>query len=145
VTTQLVDLAAWLVADDGPIAEDEADARQWAKDLDRHWRESDQRIINGGRACGCQACIALSAYTPEDHDDPSVDTWLVRPNRLLAECAAKRAIVEAYLEALADYEEHKDDPHVWVSAHDHTVRGEAVHLIAQVFAGRPGWRPEWAS
>jgi hypothetical protein len=73
------------------------------------------------------------------------------PARMLAEVAAKRAIVEKAFEyaAIIDGE--------WGCGHnsDQIERGECplkmpdklmlLRLLAQPYAGRPGWREEWAT
>lgn len=57
------------------------------------------------------------------------------PARVLAECAAKRAIVDA----LSDY----DDGHVWASAEGSRAE-DALLALAQPYASHPDYRQEWA-
>jgi hypothetical protein len=116
------DLAAWLLADDGPIAEDERVAREASDGPDG----------------------SLSV------DGPGWPAHIARwdPARVLAECAAKRAIVEA----------HRSRPFEFC----HTClelrperQGEQITrayapcptllALAQPFAGRSGWRDEWVA
>ena len=65
------------------------------------------------------------------------------PGRVLAECAAKRAIVEAYRAELAmDYLRERDGhPHGPATPYLAGV----VRILSRPYAGRPGWREEWGT
>lgn len=94
------DLAAWLLADDGPIAHDERTGRAAGEILGiPHW--------GGG-------------------------------GRVLAECAAKRAIIEDCRDEIAEH--HPD--HFPDDLTHHLAR-RTLLTLAQPYAGRPGWRDEW--
>ncbi len=73
---------------------------------------------------------------------PEVEQALVER---LAEVAAKRAVLDAYAEAehLQRVGWDNDEP----SKYEYMAREEAlekvVRLLAQPYAGRPGWREEW--
>lgn len=64
------------------------------------------------------------------------------PDRVLDEIAAKREVLAKYHGVLIQAERRP---------HDEGARGyevamsHAVLALAQPFAGRPGWRPEWAT
>jgi len=103
----MTDLAAWLLEQ---IAEDERVARDAGADA-----------MMGGR---------WKAY-PEGAYNELQSTVLASSRRVLAECAAKRAIVERYV-YLADHGDSGDAR--WVLA-----------ALAQPYRDRPGWRDEWAT
>lgn len=124
------DLAAWLVADDGPIATDEARARAaqpgpWdVFDSDmpgehtvRHRNPNGTPDPHRVATTTGLHCAALDA----EH----IATW--DPDRVLAECAAKRQIIEA----------------TWGGPDHEQMWEHAVRALAQPYAGRPGWRDEW--
>jgi hypothetical protein len=86
---------------------------------------------------------------------------LWKPDRVLADVAAKRAILELH-DGEHDCRELRTGvyPHDWPSAAPWGSAGEAwrhassehfegpcptLRLLAQPFAGRPGWREEWAA
>lgn len=56
------------------------------------------------------------------------------PARVLAEVAAKRAVLDAWQRQIDD-----DDPEVYLA-------GDVIPLaLAQPYAGRPGWQDEWSN
>lgn len=122
------DLAAWLVADDGPIADDERVANA-ALARTRRWPKGDAPWENAA----LQASI-----------DPGPAGVLARmaafgdPARVLGECAAKRQVIAECLDRLlsSDAENFPDD-----LAPD--LAGRILRALAQPYAGRPGWREEW--
>lgn len=61
------------------------------------------------------------------------------PARVLAECAAKRRIVEEFTDAWSQVETGDRD---YVPRRN--VLRDAVLLLAQPYADRPGWESEWA-
>ena len=109
----MTDLAAWLL---DAITEDEADARE-ASD-ERLWRWSqhgDMIIADSGH---------MQRFTPA---------------RVLAECAAKRAIVEAFASSLREAGERG----YTAAAAEAAGLWHAMMILAQPYAGRPGYRDEW--
>jgi hypothetical protein len=176
------DLAAWLLADDGPIAEDEAWARSAcgrpgeapAVDGGEHWQWEcgDDHVVTPDPAAGesltCPVCGDYNASLrsvelyPTDSVGPlptfavpyaqeiptTVAGHLIRwdPARVLAECAAKRAVVEEWQAAVAEFEagpQHYGEEAL-VNETVMTALGPVVRILAQPYAGRPGWREEWA-
>lgn len=114
------DLAAWLLADDGPIAEDERVAH------DPGWPRTWAAIEDQWHTANCAADMAAEGTR----------CTCGVPARVLAECAAKRAVIEAWFEA-ADAR---------LPEHDSHYAGgltRALVLLAQPYAGREGWREEW--
>jgi hypothetical protein len=161
VATVTADLVAWLLADDGPIAADEALARaamagpgrevrdkQWVEVPDDGvWTQDHGTVVGKG----------IHIYDEGGHDPEQaahIAAW--DPARVLAECAAKRQIIAAH-------------PHDEVSAYGRSLAGSGGHPIgcntchnddgvlagggwcptllalAQPYAGRDGWRDEWAT
>lgn len=141
--TGVEDLAAWLVAPDGPIAADEqlARAAEQGPDGGGRWharegrKEEDdktRRVLAYDGDDSQPAEYVLVEPNPSPVDEANlrhIANW--DPARALAECAAKRAVVEAYLTA-------------WPG--DDVIGLErAVILLAQPYAGRRGWRTEWTT
>jgi len=122
----MTDLAAWLI---DAIAADERVARavmDWheapiAHNLPWHTTPGDPRVIAWGLTCVAAASDRVVSEFIARHD----------PARVLAECAAKRAVVERYV-YLADHGDSGDAR--WVLA-----------ALAQPYRDREGWRDEWAT
>lgn len=120
------DLASWLLSDEGPIAADEKVARAL--------RGSTQIM---GRVPDFYGAGGPAAEAFWRHFDPI---------RVLAECAAKRAIVERHRQHT------RTDVFTTAVPADHPgYRREERHHhcatlldLAQPYAGRSGWREEWA-
>ena len=72
----------------------------------------------------------------------SMPSWLHR-RRLMAEIEAKRQILDAYVRELEDYEQYKDDAHVWASSRESDTLERVVRLLAVPYAEDPGYRDEW--
>lgn len=123
------DLVAWLRAqldEDERVAKD-ATSGPWSA-VESY---PDAWVINGP--------TYNIASEGRDGDISSGDsTHIARhdPARVLAEVAAKRRIIDEHLPI---------DP---CDAHDAALRSipcETLRLLASVYAGRPGWREEWAA
>jgi hypothetical protein len=118
-------LAEFLLA---RIAEDEVGPRKW---LERQ-RERTNALMAAGEP------VPLN-YRPAD--DIAVDTWVLVPRRVLAECAAKRRIVEH----ITNVERYADgspgiggiDPDS-LPAVTHILR-----VLALPYADRVDYQPEW--
>lgn len=169
------DLAAWLVADDGPIAEDEAWARAAAvrptagPPAGEHWQwectECDTVLEPDPAAdehLHCPRCGSFRVSLRSRETYPSsvagplpsfaityaeeqaagsgghIAQW--SPARVLAECAAKRQIIETCQHGHELLEQDPNDPEIvgWSDG-----LSDAVRALAQPYAGRPGWRDEW--
>jgi hypothetical protein len=116
-------LAEFLLA---RIAEDEAVARA--------------AIMYRSRVFGGDVGEVAPDFDVRPNDDLSVPAVVVGPERLLAECEAKRRIVEQYAEH-ADYDNVED-------SYEHATGrivglGEAVRLLAEVYGDHPDYREEW--
>ena len=95
----MTDLAAWLLAQ---IAEDEADAREASGERLWRWSQHDNMVIaDSGH---------MQRFTPA---------------RMLAECAAKRRIVDLSVHGCGDDYER------------------VQRALAMPYADRPGYRAEW--
>lgn len=131
------DLAARLVAPDGPIAEDERVARVLLRIAQNLVRDLADYVHSLGRVV------------------PGWDSWPGVERlceRTIAECAAKRAIVEAYIKAYRATTAAQvppgtrhDDPEMCERTGYAMALRYATEALAQSFAGRPGWRDEWAT
>ncbi len=110
------DLAAWLLEQ---IAEDERVA-QAAIARTRRWPATDAPWVKA-RAHSDNLGAGIAVL---DH----LQATFANPARVLAECAAKRAVVEALDGEWSD---------------DRIGLERAVHLLAQPYRDRPGWRDEW--
>ena len=69
----------------------------------------------------------------QDRVSAEVDGWEWYVLRVLAECAAKRAIVEETMERSA---EHRGPAATWVNL--------ILGPLAEPYRDREGWLPEWA-
>jgi hypothetical protein len=124
------DLAAWLLADDGPIADDRRTAARWREIADTVAR------IHGDPE-------------PPEHDMSPADRAYfalhAAADRLDAECAVKRKIVDEhagrfeYCRTCLEHDRFKpDDSVVYRRSPCPTLLA-----LAQPYAGRPGWHDEW--
>lgn len=100
------------------IAEDEADARQLEVDLER-W--DHERAVNG--ADGTQGSVVAATLRGGAFD----------PARVLAECEARRRIVEAFERAEANGVDSEMGYGLVV----------ALELLALPYADHPDYREEW--
>jgi len=138
---------SWLRAQ---IAEDEAVARAAdVKQDDPHWRSHGPLALHEPRAFRVRSdrdCRPIAYVTDLAGDDEADTTGILDgeavaehiarwdPERVLAECAAKRAILEGH---------HPIDP---CDAHDTgfgTIPCDTVLSLAQPYADRPGFDPAW--
>ena len=95
------------------------------------------------------ANASIANYTPDEWDNPSrwanhyaadVEFWDAHtPYRVLAECAAKRAIIE-YHSMLLEQSEHSD-----VAGYHATGMRIAIRKLAAVYASHPGYQEDWAA
>ena len=127
----MTDLAAWLL---DAIAEDEARA-----DVATRLGESRWKAVGGSVELATvprgssifEWMVAFDEGSPSEGQAVHIATW--DPARVLAECAAKRALVEETMERSA---EHRGPAATWVSL----ILGH----LAQPYRDREGWRDEWA-
>lgn len=124
------------------IAEDEWVARPFRNDLGdvRPWRcdEIGGTVRNGPRPLGgpgdvAQASTHLAAEHIARHD----------PARVLAECAAKRAIVELHWTAI-DQTGAVDGPPLCNECGGDYWPCQTLRLLALPFASHPDFDPAWA-
>ena len=129
----LADLVAWLreqIDEDERVAQD-ARGHVWRYDPER----STALVVDAGSG---QAI----AYRPRSGDAPSagdgihIARW--DPARVLAEVAAKRAILDHCVSTIR----HAGDP-PGIDPEDVTAVEHVIHLLAQPFAGRAGFDPSW--
>ncbi len=173
----IADLAAWLLADDGPIAEDErvaqaANPAPWRRITDKEHLDP-LTIFGDGIPRGFDKLrnVASLEYSWEKEGNAAhITRW--DPARVLAECAAKRKIIEEHAPEWRTVEwphdqdgkgngqacrrcqnaEHTDWrpsvgqagvlPDGFVAPY---VLAPCVTLLAlaQPYAGRPGWDERW--
>jgi hypothetical protein len=120
------DLAVWLLADDGPIAEDERRARELLRVAQQMLRDLADYVRSLGRVV------------------PGWDSWPDVEHLcqdMLAECAAKRAIIEQCVSAI---ETHNDGSLAFGPSGLMTLPATVIHEVGQVYVGHSGWRGEWA-
>jgi hypothetical protein len=151
----MTDLVEFLRA---ALDEDERVARaatpgpwRWEEPSDSEWPTYDQSLVSDGKADGGEPAAVLLGW---GHDASGIEAeqadrdHIARhdPARVLAEVAAKRAILDRY-EALLAYAARPYDDHP-----DPSRRAGYLHALqvvieglAQPYAGRPGWREEWAT
>ena len=134
----MTDLAAWLL---DAIAEDERVAQAATPGL---WRYDPSKVnsVDGGEAVfagprGLSATTVASVGPCDDPQSMSDGRHIARwdPARVLAECAAKRRIVE-------------EAEHYWAHAAEYASVATYRHvlrILALPYADRPGYLPEWTS
>jgi hypothetical protein len=122
------ELAEWLM---DQIAVDERVARAATPGP---WRALDSGVVSyddPDDESGQGVWPVDVTQSPRDRQDRKhIAAW--DPQRVLADCEAKRRIVEGWRSA---HEGFSDDASGW---------GAAMRVIARPYAGRPGWRREWA-
>jgi hypothetical protein len=144
------DLATWLlaaIAEDERIARDAASPSPWMVDD----QQRDDRAIYGA------ARGATVAYDPSGDEDSKrhfahIARW--DPARVLAECDAKRRIVEAHRSVRRTCLGDESNPAAWRDLCPTCGSGEpyeypvfspcdTLKLLALVYVDRPGYRSEW--
>jgi len=136
------DLAVWLLA---AIAEDERVAVEASPGP---WTYGDIESVAGGSLYGTDQMVASILWDNEDprpirrpiyeSEADANGAHIARhdPARVLAECAAKRQIVELAWDHFGDPEFAGGMEY----AHE-----QVVAILAQPYRDRPGWRDEWAT
>lgn len=102
------------------IAEDEAAVQRRGGSYQHSWHGYD---IAGTYNPGCPDCLGL-----------------VGTERVLAECAAKRAIIELADHALATEVERRDAPALGAGL----MHSDVICRLAAVYKDHPDYREEWA-
>ena len=92
--------------------------------------EEDERVING-------SCIHIEECNGSGYGDRFDDA------RMLAEVEAKRRILDAYRVSCDAAMAAESTPLAGATRMSRRIRGEAVLALAQPYASRPGFRPEW--
>ena len=145
-------LVAWLRAQ---IDDDERAARAASPG---GWTYGDVDSVAGGSLYDETRMIGSLHYEqPSDHDGSIVRHLLSHeadangqhiarhdPARVLAEVARDRAILDACEETLAR-EDSWDPQTEGGSGEEFELARFVIRQLAQPFAGRPGWREEWAT
>lgn len=144
------ELITWLRAQ---LDEDERVARgatagPWRYDPTKHHRRPGTSIFEEGVFTGPPGaeavCIAVTGETDDTQsmaDAEHIARW--DPARVLAEIAAKRAILDSITSRL----DHREPDGGWEDADAETdgMASGTLHLLAQPYAGHEGWREEWAA
>lgn len=118
------DLVTWLRAQ---LDEDERVVRQLLAEPGGFYIEAETPDVN---------VMSIGAYTAR---------W--EPKRMLAEVEAKRRILDDYADAdhLQRVGWENDEPSKFEYAAREEALEKVVKLLAQPYAGRPGWREEWGA
>jgi hypothetical protein len=140
------DLAAWLrqqIDEDERVARAAAHGGRWRYEIgdsvgawklyDEHWNIASMTTYDTE---SYNYAERMPAFRPPTYIDPdAIGSHIARhdPARVLAEVAAKRAILEL----------HKNIDGLCDRCYMDRAPCETVRLLAQPFAGRPGWREEW--
>jgi len=122
------DMAAWLME---RIAEDERVAREAASDRPGPWVQGDHDAPGWDRDLVYHQSD-WSGWTQFDYESMASHVARHDPARVLAECEAKRRVVQLC----------RDAPELdsWVT----TALAEEILLhLVQVHSGRPDFQPEW--
>lgn len=142
------DLAAWLLADDGPIAEDERVARATnaARLADGRWSMEQHTKPQPGCRCGScydpvEGVFAIhdidalgDDISPILHEEDAAHIVAWDPARVLAECAAKRRRIELLIRIAGTQ-----------FGYDVEAAHRLIALEGEPYADRAGWRDEWAA
>jgi hypothetical protein len=107
------------------IAQDEAMAQEARDGSARDWAEADEDA-------GCKCCVLVLGLgvVVDDRQAPHIVRW--DPARVLAECAAKRAIIDwdcMFDGGVVDGSSMENDRVLW--------------LLAQPYADHPDFDPAW--
>jgi len=121
----VTDLAAWLLAQ--VDTDERVQTAGWVDHVNGEWHRADcetNSAVYGAMSCDCGV-----------------------PARVLAECAAKRAIIELAEWASADCDQIRGE---WgVSSdpdyNDPDTGDLLLRALAAPYRDRPGWRDEWAT
>ncbi len=141
---------------DARLSEDEADARKAtlsaiAEGTYAHPEWSKWEYELDGEVCYVGSKVGYSAtYPAYDHEGllpamekacgPHIARW--DPARVLAECAAKRFIVEL-AESMQKLDELGNGPYKNAGAAEAAILGDVLRSLASVYADHPDYRPEW--
>lgn len=129
------DLAAWLLEQ---IAEDERIAREATPGP---WMALDSGVVSyddpGDESGQGVWPVDVTQSNRDRQDRAHIVTW--NPRRAIAECEAKRRIIERWRAA----DESATNAPDYSGGLAHGLE-EAIYLLAQPYADRPGWREEWA-
>lgn len=132
----MIDLPSWLLEQ---IAEDERIARQagegqvgWAT-----YRDADGGMLYTSPVASHGGGVWVTAG---EETSPTTVTVLFDQARLLAECDAKRRIVEQMVPMVAQLERWVEDE--WGPMGDDNP-GRLLRVLALPFADREGYREEW--
>lgn len=145
------DLVAWLRAQ---LDEDERVALAWPEDR-RSWKSVGDRHLRYASGSG-EAAIAVDVSGRQfewweqiwvRRATPDQGEHIVRhdPARVLADVAAKRAIVDEHEAQYPDTSyAYCRVCHVYDLVHDAMPAPcRTLRLLATAYAGQPGWRAEW--
>jgi hypothetical protein len=119
------------------IAEDEAAATEAAEDEIGGPEDPDQSVVDWPQ--GAPTWVAAFG----SFADQNVARVELSPRRALAECEAKRRIVDEYEDALAGWQLAPFE-----GAHLETARellGYVVELLAKLYSDHPDYREDWAA
>lgn len=127
-----------------------ASAGPWRYDPTQHHREPGTVRFSEGVFTGPAGRDAICIATTGETDDPQsmVDAEHIArwdSARVLAEVEAKRRVLDEYAEAdhLQQVGWENDEPSKYEYMAREEALGKVVKLLAQAYAGRPGWREEW--
>lgn len=144
----MTELADWLrqqLDEDERVAR-EASAGPWRYDPTKHHREPGTVRFSEGVFTGPAGQDATCVATTGETDDPQsmadaehIARW--DPARVLAEIEAKRRILDDRDEAVAHAARDFD---MVLEGNADALNG-VVRLLAQPYAGQPGWREDWAA
>lgn len=112
----------------GCIAEDEADARQLAKELDR-WRR--EKVLNGPD--GTQGSVVASLLRGSVAD----------PDRILADCEAMRRVLDLAEAARREGEFNSEWPVKQFFEGRWSLARAMLRALALQYADRPGYRQDY--
>lgn len=138
-TSGMDDLVTWLRAqldEDERVARSATSAPWTAKRADRSVYAQETSVVMGGHDGGWYVvpCDMESGEGAESGDAQHIARW--DPARVLAEVEAKRRILGLWSDG-ADFPDF--------SGGYQAAAEDAISAMAQPYAGREGWREEWAA
>ena len=133
--TATTSLAAWLLEQ---VSADEEAARAAMERAETPWRATYGRQVETARDGYLVTPEDEHSYSTDPPDEVAAHIARHDPAHVLAVAAAHRKIIEALQRA----EQHVAE----VGGRHENLHGlrEAVRALAAAYAGRPGWREEWA-
>ena len=135
------------------IAEDEQDARKCAEVFPSPWEVVDRGHMASVKADGLNFQTVAEVHQDQVKPITVGDGWLGDylihvathdPERVLAECQAKREIVRMTVDAAVAWVWDESNPHETLDQSPEWVR-RALPALASAYSSHPDYNPDWGT